>query len=435
MAGSSGKRVLVVGGGFIGLYAALRLQRPLARAGHELILVNPENFMQYQPFLPEVASGNIEPRHVVVALRRVLRTTTLLVGEVEAIDHERRVAAVRGLDGERLEIRYDVVILGAGSRSRVLPVPGLRERAVGFKTVSEAIYLRNQVLSRLDAAAEVGDEGRRRAALTFVFVGGGYAGVEALAELEDLARAAIRSYPRLSQRDMRWVLVEAAPGILPEIGRELAEYVRHHLERRGIEVRLSTRLESAEGGVLRLSDDTAFAADTLVWTTGVKADPLPGRSGFPVDEAGRVRVDEYLRVRGVQGVWAGGDNAAVPDVVAGGLCPPTSQYALRQARRIADNVAATLEGRSPAAFRYRSLGQVCSLGRYKGVARVLGVQVRGFPAWFLHRSYHLLMMPTLNRKVRIALDWTVGLLFRRDVVQLGSLQRPREPFQRAAAED
>jgi NADH dehydrogenase len=428
----TGRRVLIVGGGYVGMYAALEMQRELSRAGHELTLVNAENYMQYQPFLPEVASGNIEPRHVVVPLRQILRKTTVLVGEVRRIDHERRVATVRTPNGEDLDVPYDVLVLGAGSRSRVLPVPGLADQGVGFKTVAEAIFLRNHVLSRLDAAAEEPDEDHRRAALTFVFVGAGYAGVEALAELEDMARSALRYYRGLHPDDMRWVLVEATSRILPELSPDLATYVSSRLRVRGIEVLVNTTLESAEGGVMSLSNGMHFPANTLVWTAGVKPEPLAARSNFPVDERGRVIVDEFLRVRGVEDAWAAGDNAAVPDLVTGGLSPPTAQHALRQARRLGTNVIASLRGEQLEPFRWRNLGQLASLGRFKGAAIVLGVKVRGFPAWFLHRTYHLWMMPTLNRKVRIVADWTVGLLFPRDVTQLGSIHHPRDAFQRAA---
>lgn len=423
-------RILFVGGGYIGLYGSMQVRRALGDRC-EVTVVNPENFMQYQPFLPEVASGNIEPRHVVVPLRQILRHANVVVGEVTRVDHDRRTATVE-TGGGALEIAYDVVVLGAGSRSRVLPVPGLAERGIGFKTVSEAIYLRNHVIASLDTAAATTDARRRGAALTFVFVGGGYAGVEALAEVEDMARAALRFYPGLGRSEMRWVLVEAAGGILPEIGADLAEYVRRHLEERGIEVRLTTRLESAEGGTIRLSDGETFAADTLVWTAGVRPEPVGGTSGFPVDEFGRVLVDEYLRVRGIDGAWAAGDNAAIPDLIAGGTAPPTAQHAIREARRLGGNVAATLEGRPLQPFHHRNLGQLASLGRYKGAAKVLGIRLRGFPAWWLHRTYHIWMMPTLARKSRIVADWTVGLLFPRDIAQLGSLHHPREPFERAA---
>ncbi|MGZ4109659.1 MAG: NAD(P)/FAD-dependent oxidoreductase [Actinomycetota bacterium] len=431
---SARTRILLVGGGYVGMYTALELRK---RAGGraDVTVVNPENFMLYQPFLPEVASGNIEPRHVVVPLRQVLRHARIVVGEVTRIAHDKRTATVRTDDGETFELGYDVVVVGAGSRSRVLPVPGLAERGIGFKSVAEAIYLRNHVIGRLDEAAETPDPERRRAALSFVFVGGGYAGVEAMAELEDMASAAMKYYPQLRREDMRWVLVEATGTILPEIGPDLASYVRRHLEERGIEVMLETRLESAEGGVMKLSSGESFAADTLVWTAGVKPEPVAEHSGFPVDERGRVVVDEYLRVRGIEGAWAAGDNAAVPDLLTGGTAPPTAQHALREARRLGRNIAATLTGGPLEPFRHRNLGQLASLGRFKGAAKVLGVRVTGFPAWWLHRSYHILMMPTLSRKSRIVADWTVGLLFPRDIAQLGSIHNPREPFERAAGGD
>jgi NADH:ubiquinone reductase (H+-translocating) len=427
----AGKRILVVGAGFGGLYAAMGLRRAV-ELGHRVIVVNPENFMQYQPFLPEVASGTIDPRAVVVPLRRVLRHCEVVIGEVERADHDERTAHVRLADGRRVATRYDVVVLAPGSWARVLPIPGLAEQGVGFKTVQEAIWLRNHVLSRLDVAAATDDPERRRAAMTFVFVGGGYAGVEALGELEDLARDALESYPGLRPDQMRWTLVEAAGSILPEIDSGLADYALERLRARGIEVLLHTSLESAEGGTLRLSDGQVFRSETLVWTAGVKPSPLASGSGFPVDDSGRVRTDAYLRVEGVEDAWASGDAAAVPDRLAGGVMPPTAQHGMRQGKRLASNLVAVLEGRTPEPFDYRGIGAVVSLGRYKGVAVIRGVRLRGFPAWFAHRSYHLYAMPTLTRKVKIAADWTVALLFPRDLAQLGSLEHPREPFERAA---
>jgi NADH dehydrogenase len=427
----TGKRILVVGAGFGGLYAAMGLRRAVEH-GHRVTVVNPENFMQYQPFLPEVASGTIDPRAVVVPLRRVLRHCEVVIGEVERVDHDERTARVRLADGRRVATRYDVVVLAPGSWARVLPIPGLAEHGVGFKTVQEAIWLRNHVLSRLDVAAAPDDPKRRRAAMTFVFVGGGYAGVEALGELEDLARDALESYPGLRPDQMRWTLVEAAGSILPEIDSGLAEYALERLRARGIEVLLHTLLESAEGGTLRLSGGQVFRSDTLVWTAGVKPSPLASGSGFPVDDSGRVRTDAYLRVEGVEDAWASGDAAAVPDRLAGGLMPPTAQHGMRQGKRLASNLVAVLEGRTPEPFDYRGIGAVVSLGRYKGVAVIRGIRLRGFPAWFAHRSYHLYAMPTLTRKVKIAADWTVALLFPRDLAQLGSLEHPREPFERAA---
>jgi NADH dehydrogenase len=423
--------ILLVGAGFAGLYAAMGL-KGVAADGHRVTVVNPESFFQYQPFLPEVASGTIDPRAAVVPLRRVLRHCRLVIGEVSRIDHGAREAHVRTATGEERTIGYDIAVLAPGSRSRVLPIPGLAEYGIGFKTVQEAIYLRNHVLSQLDVAAshEVGEP--RRAALTFVFVGGGYAGVEALGELEDLARDAIEHYPDLDPSEMRWVLVDAADAILPELPERLASYARDELRRRGIEIRLGTRLDSAEDGLIGLSDGEAFPAETLVWTAGVKPSPLARNSGLPVDEQGRIAVDRYLRVGGIDGLWAVGDAAAVPDETTGSLSPPTAQHGLRQGKRVAANIEATLADRPLQPFVYTTIGGVCSLGRYKGVATVKGVRFKGFLGWFLHRSYHLLAMPTWTRRVKIAMDWTVALLFPRDLAQLGSLADPREPFQRAS---
>jgi NADH:ubiquinone reductase (H+-translocating) len=423
-------RILIVGAGFAGMYAAMNMKE-LAASGHRVTLVNQENFLQYQPFLPEVASGTIDPRAVVVPLRRSLRHCEILIGSVESIDHGSKTARALLVSGDQHELEYDQIVLAPGSLSRVLPVPGLAEVGVGFKTVQEAIYLRNHVLSLLDMAAEAGPE-RRRAALTFVFVGGGFAGVEALGELEDLARDAIKNYPTLRGERMRWILVEASTRILPELSQDLAEYAARQLTGRGIEVALNTRLVSAEGGLMKLSDGRELPADTLVWTAGVKPSPLAKDSGFPVDRSGRVITDAFLRVEGVPDAWAAGDAAAVPDATTGGTSPPTAQHGLRQGRQVARNLASAIQGRPLERFVYRNIGGVCSLGRYKGVANVYGLKFRGFPGWLLHRSYHLLAMPTISRRVKIAMDWTVALLFPRDIAQLGSIQRPREPFEQAA---
>ena len=424
------KRVLIVGGGFAGMEVALHL-KPLAKAGYDVTLVSSDNFMQYQPFLPEVASGTIDPRAAVVPLRPLLRHTSIAIGEVMAIDHEANSATVTIPDGTSVALGYDILVVTAGSWSRVLPVPGLAERGIGFKTVQEAIYLRNHVLSRLDVAAETDDEARRRAALTFVFVGAGYAGVEALGELEDLARDAMDNYPTLRPEQMRWILVEAGPQILPELPRDLATYAQDQLEARNIEVLLGTRLDSAEDAIA-LSNGQTFDADTLVWTAGVKPAPVARFSGLPLDERGRIVVDDHLRVVGVPGAWAAGDIAAVPDRTTGGTSPPTAQHAMRQGKRLGDNLTATELGGALQPFVWKNVGGVCSLGRYKGVANVFGVKVKGFAGWFLHRSYHLYAMPTIGRRVRIAVDWTIALLFPRDITQFSGFEDPRGPFRRAA---
>ena len=435
--GTARTRILVVGGGYVGMYTALRLQKRLRaelRAQRvEIIVVDPRSYMTYQPFLPEAAAGSLEPRHVVVPLRRVLDKCEILTGRVESVDHARRVARIQPTRGEAYDLTYEVIVLAPGSVARTLPIPGLAEQGIGFKQVEEAIALRNQVLEKLDIATSVHDHAARRALLTFVFVGGGYAGIEALAELEDMACYATRYYPDLSKGDIRFVLVEATGRILPEVGEDLGRYTVDQLRARGIDVRLDTRLESCVGGHIVLSDGAEFDAETLVWTAGVKANPMLARTGLPLDERGRLRCRADLRVEGVDGAWSAGDCAAVPDLTAGAgaTTSPSAQHAVRQAKTLGDNIALVLHGRAPRSYAHKHAGSVASLGLHKGVAQVYGIKLRGFPAWFMHRTYHVSRVPTLNRKIRVILDWSLALFFRREVVSLGSLQRPREEFSEA----
>ncbi|WP_213452915.1 NAD(P)/FAD-dependent oxidoreductase [Rhizomonospora bruguierae] len=428
------QRILVVGAGHVGLYAALHLSRKLRSREAEVIVVDPQPHMTYQPFLPEAAAGNISPRHSVVPLRRELRRCTIVTGEVTRIDHARRVAMVQPVIGPAREEPYDQIIVAPGSVSRTLPIPGLKENAVGFKTIGEAIWLRNHVLEQLDIAAATADPHTRRCALTFVFVGGGYAGIEALAEMEDMARDALRYYPELHPEDMRWVLVEATRRILPEVGPDMGAYTVRQLVRRGLDIRLDTRLESCADGLVKLSDGDSFAADTIVWTAGVKAHPMLERTDLPRDDRGRVTCRATLQVvdgdRVVEGAWSAGDCAAVPDLTGppGAFCSPSAQHAVRQARRMADNIRAVIRGREPVEYRHRYAGSVASLGLHKGVAQVYGIKLRGWPAWFMHRTYHMSRIPSLNRKVRVVVDWTLALFLKREVVSLGQLHEPRESF-------
>jgi NADH dehydrogenase len=408
--------VLVLGGGFAGGYVARLLGK------HGATIVSRENYMLYTPILPEAASGTLEPRHVVVPLRLMCRHAELLLGSVTGLDEERRSVTVEGIVGP-FEIRYEQLVVALGAVSRTLPIPGLAEHALGFKDLADAIHLRNHVLRRLEAADGAPDAAVAERHLTFVFVGAGYAGVEALAELSDLVGDALRYYPRLRNVRQRWVLADLAPKILPQIPHRLGDYAAHQLERRGVEIRVETGLESAATGLVRLTDGEEIAAETLVWTAGVKANPVQAQFGLPLDESGRVRVDELLRVEGREQVWALGDGARVPNLATpGAFDPPTSQHALRQARRLAKNLRGE---RQP--YRYRMLGQVATLGRYKGVAEIFGFPVRGFLGWFLTRSYHLYQLPLLSRKLRVVADWTVALFFRRDVAELGVLERPSGP--------
>jgi NADH dehydrogenase len=428
-------RILIVGGGYVGMYTALGLQRRLSRGAAEITVVEPQSNMTYQPFLPEAAAGSVEPRHVVVPLRKVLRGCNVVTAAVSRIEHARKVVLIQPAEGDEYEASYDLLVLCPGSVSRLLPIPGLSEQGIGFKTIGEAIFLRNHVLSCLDLAASTNDAERRRKALTFVFVGGGYAGVEALAELEDMARYATRYIPGVEPGDMRWVLVEAASRIMPEVSVRLSAYTIDRLTERDIDVRLTTRLESAVGGRIVLSDGDAFDAGTLVWTAGVKANPLLRKTDLPLDDAGRLCCAANLTVKGVMGVFAAGDCAAVPDLTKddpNALCGPSAQHAVRQSKTLIANIVSTVHGGTLRDYRHAYAGSVASLGLYRGVAEIYGVKLRGFPAWWMHRTYHVSRMPTFNRKVRVVADWTGALLFRREVVSLGQLQQPRSEFEQAA---
>jgi NADH dehydrogenase len=435
MAGSQ-QRILVVGGGYVGMYAALRLQRKLRPDEAQITVVDPQSYMTYQPFLPEAGAGNLEPRHVVVPLRRVLRRCRVLGGRITSIDHGRRVALFTPHEGAPCELPYDELILAPGSIARTLPIPGLREVGIGFKSVAEAIYLRNHVLSKLEISASTQDQQIRRRALTFTFIGGGYAGIEAMAELEDMARDALRYYDGLSPRDMRWVVVEAADRILPEVSRQMSGYTIDVLERRGIEIKLSTRLESVVDGHAVLSTGEQFDTETVVWTAGVRANPLLEQTDLPRDERNRLRCTAELRVAGVTGAWSAGDCAAVPDLASddpNATTGPSAQHAVRQAKVLADNVVASLRGEPLKQYRHAYAGSVASLGLHKGVAEIYGVKLRGLPAWFMHRTYHMTRMPTFNRKVRVIADWTLALFFQREIVSLGAFANPRAEFEQATA--
>ena len=427
-------RVLIVGGGYVGMYAALRMQQKMRTGELQITVVDPNSYMTYQPFLPESGAGNLEPRHVVAPLRRVLHKCEIINGRIEKVDHAGKRALLQPQEGPARELDYDILVMCPGSIARTLPIPGLAEVGIGFRTVAEAIYLRNQVLNRLDSAASSPDPDLRRRALTFVFVGGGYAGIEALAELEDMARSAIRFYPNLTPRDMRWVMVEASGRILPEVSASMGLYTIEQLAHRGIEVKLNTRVTSLEGGHVVLDNGEQFDAETVVWTAGVRPHPLLESTDLPVDDKKRLKATAFLQVEGVADAWTAGDCGAVPDLSKsdGSFTGPSAQHAVRQARRLADNLLKSLRGQPILPYEHKYAGSVASLGLYKGVAEIYGIKLRGFPAWFMHRTYHLSRMPTFNRKVRVLTDWTIALFFRREIVSLGAFQDPRADFRAAA---
>ena len=406
--------VLVMGGGFAGAYVAREL------GGRGATVVSKENFMLYTPLLPEAASGTLEPRHCVVPLRVMCPHAELILGSVNAVDLEARTVAVETDEGPQT-VGWRELVLALGAVPRTLPIPGLSEHALSFKSLADAINLRNHVLHQLEAADAALDEAERARRLTFVFVGAGYAGVEALAELSDLAEDALRYYPRLRATRRRWVLVDAAPRILPEIPPPLGDYAAAELRSREVEVHVETTLVSVSAGEAVLGDGTRVPTNTLVWTAGVAPNPLVREWSLPLDERGRVEVDELLRVRGHEHVWALGDCARVPNTRSDRPDPPTCQHALRQARRLARNLVGP-----PEPYGYRMLGQVATLGRHKGIAEVLGLRLRGFLGWWVTRSYHLYQLPLAQRKARVVVDWTVSLFFRRDIAELGQLGHPEK---------
>jgi NADH dehydrogenase len=419
--------VLIVGGGFGGASCARRLERRLAARPARVLLVAPENFLLFSPLLPEAASGTLEPRHAVVPLRQMLPSTVIVTGRIERLDVAARRAVVVDTTGHRQDVSYRILVLSPGSVPTVAPVPGLAEEAVGFKTLADAIWLRNRVLSQMEAAASAVDQNERRKLLTFTFVGGGYAGVEALAELESLSRDALRAYPSLGPAEFRWVLVEAADRLLPALDPKLASHTLKVLLARRIEVHLKTKMTSCVGRRVTLSDPTidAFDSATIVWTAGQRPSPMVADLGLALDDRGRVVVDEQLRPAGHDHVFVVGDAAAVPDPShAGDVCPPTAQHALRQGYAAADNVAAVLGVGEPRAFSYRTRGLAVTLGRNQGTAQVYRWHVKGFLAWWMGRAYHLVMLPGNGRKARILTDWTLSELFPRDIAQLGSLGKP-----------
>ena len=402
----------MLGGGFAGAYVA----RELGDRG--ATVVNKDNFMLYTPLLPEAASGTLEPRHCVVPLRVMCPHAELILGTATGVDLEARTAEVETDEGPQT-VAWRELVLALGAVPRTLPLPGLAAHALSFKTLADAIYLRNHVLHQLEAADAALDEAERARRFTFVFVGAGYAGVEALAELSDLAEDALRYYPRLRSTPRRWVLVDAAPRILPEIPHRLGDYAAEELHARGVEIHVGTTLASVSEHEAVLGNGTRIPTRTLVWTAGVSPSPLLRQWPLPLDERGRVEVDELLRVRGCEHVWALGDCARVPNTRSDRPDPPTCQHALRQARRLAKNLTGRLEP-----YGYRMLGQVATLGRHKGIAEVLGLKLRGFPGWWVARTYHLYQLPLAQRKLRVVADWTVSLCFRRDIAELGQLGHP-----------
>ncbi len=423
--------IVIAGGGFGGFHAARTLEKQLAPQAARVTLVTDSNFMLYTPLLPGAAAGTLEPRHVVVPLREELHRTDLRLGTVVSADPANSTVAVRSPEGDTVEhLQYDQLVVALGSVSRTLPIPGLAEHAVGFKSLADAIALRNRLIRTLEIAERMVDAKERAQWLTYVFVGAGYAGLEGLAELQDFAADLLDLYPRCRTSGIRFVLVEAQDRVMPEIPAPLADFSTRELRSRGIEIRTQTTLESVTASTAALSGGEVIPTRTVVWTAGVRPQPAVAQLGLPLDDGGRIRVARTMLVEGTRNVWAIGDAAAVPDP-ARKLevpTPPTAQHAIRQGRLVARNVAATLGTGKVRPFRFKTKGVFVDMGRKQAVASTMGLRWRGTPAWWLARTYHLAMMPGLKRKLRLLIDWNVGLLFGRDASELGQLGHPAALF-------
>jgi NADH dehydrogenase len=413
-------RIVILGGGFAGLHAAQELERALPRdVAVEITIVNRDNFILFTPMLHEVAASDLDVTHIVNPIRRLVRRAALFVGEVHAIDLPGHRVVVRHSEGgHRHELAYDHLVIALGAITNFYDLPGLEARALTMKTLGDAIALRNQLIQVLEQADfECAAAEQRRELLTVLVAGGGFAGVETVAAANDFVRDALRAYPRLTEDMVRVVLVHAGAAILPELDERLGVYAGRVLARQGVDIRLHTRVTGVTEAGVSLSDGTMVPAQTIVWTAGTAPSPLLHMLPCAL-EHGRVVVDDCLRVVEWPGVWALGDCALVPDRTTGKFCPPTAQHALRQGKTVARNIAAALRAEAPRPFVFSSLGQLASIGRRTGVANILGWRFHGFIAWWLWRTIYLAKLPGLDRKVRVALDWTLDLLLAKDIVQL-----------------
>lgn len=420
-------RIVIIGGGFAGTAIALRLERTFRRDDSvEITLVDFENFFTFTPLLPEVPSGSIQPKHIVFPLRALLKRTKVRQAEVRAIDLKRRTVTAAHCDACGNDtIPFDHLVLALGSVPNYFGLPGVAEHSLTMKSLADATALHAHVIDKLEHADLQPDPAVRRQMLTFVVAGGGFAGVETLAELNDFVRLATRFYPHVSPDDVRVILIHSGERILPEVSESLSRYALNKLQSRGIEVKLKTRVSSCSRNIVRLTDGTEVHAHTFVWAAGTSPSPMLNLVDVPRIKRGRVEVDETMAVRNCPGVWAVGDSAAIPDVVTGGTCPPTAQYALRQGKRLADNVAATIRGESTKPFRFKALGLLAGLGRRSAVAEIFGLRFSGFIAWWLWRTIYLMKLPGFERKLRVAIDWTLDLFFARDIVYLRPLHSVR----------
>jgi NADH dehydrogenase len=433
-------KILIVGGGYAGFYTALKLERSLRPGEAEVTIVDPLPYMTYQPFLPEIAAGSIDPRHAVVSHRRHLEKTTILTAKVTGISHATKTATITPEIGDPWEFEYDIIVVTAGSVSRTFPIPGVADQAIGLKTIEEATAIRDRILTNFDKAALLPAGAARDRLLTFTVVGGGFAGIEVFGELRSLATDLLRYYPTLSFDDTHFHLIEATGRIMPEVSVKTSLWVIKSYAQRGAQIHLETQLTSAVDGVIQLSTGESFETDLIVWTAGVMASPTMRHTDLPVEERGRLRVQPDLRVVNddgvVEGAWGAGDVSAVPDLTGDGIagyCVPNAQHAVRQGKLMAKNITATLRGDLPRDYFHKNLGAVATLGLGQGAFQAGKIGITGVPAWFMHRGYHGLAVPMWERKIRVFSGWALNLLLRRDIVSLEARETPREAFATVAA--
>jgi NADH dehydrogenase len=412
-------RILILGGGFGGVYTALALEKLLKGAGDvELGLVNRDNYLVFQPMLPEVISGSIGLLDTITPIRRLCPGTNLYTRTIEGIDlRARRVTMAQGVGARPLELEYDQLVVALGNVTSFAGVPGLAEHALPFKYLGDALAIRNHVIHALEQADIEPDPAVRASLLAFVVAGGGFSGVEAVAELNDFVRAAARSFRNLRSAEIRVVLLHGGPRILPELPESLGTFAQNLLRKRGVEIRLGSRLAGATDSYALLASGEKLATRTLVST--VPSAPNPLVAALPCHkERGRLVADPFLRVPEQAGVWAVGDAAHVLDPDTREPNPPTAQHAIRQARCLARNLVASLRGAPLQSFRFHALGKMGALGRHSAVAEIFGLKLSGFLAWWMWRTIYLMKLPGLDRKLRVALDWTLDLLLPPDIVQL-----------------
>jgi NADH:ubiquinone reductase (H+-translocating) len=416
--GAEKTRILILGGGFAGVEAARYLDRSVTkRADVEVTLVSRENFSLFTPMLHEVVASDLEPGDICNPLRKLLRRVTVLNGEIETIDLiARRVTISYGVRELRRELQFDHLVLALGSETNYFGIPGVSEQALGIKTLRDALILRNGVIAMLEAASVEPDPERRKRLLTFVVAGGGFAGVEAVGAINDLARQSLKHYALIDSRDVRVILIDGGPVILPELGQALGLYAQEKLRQRQVEIRLNTMVIEYADETVRCADGEAFPAAMLVWAAGVS--PSPILKDLPLElQRGRIVVDSALQVPKFAGVWAVGDCAALIDPTSKKPYPPTAQHALREGRQVAKNICARMSRKPTTPFVFKMQGQLAAIGRRTGVARVFGLKFSGVVGWVLWRSVYLMKLPRLEKKIRVALRWALDVIFEHDIAQ------------------